>query len=240
MSKVKVFLTVTLALALICVGAFFPKITARFLDLRNAGNASYNPITSVRLEIKTDIPSIGKLAMLCNMDSNIEISESKATMTASEVMEAVYSELQPYIDSQLLTYSEYEVYMQPSLVQSSNNQNLQGIVWWVTISGDPSNYSFLDLAIDDETGHILRINYSIEDPTDNISGLEALYVLSDIYFSGLDMNYYESYAVSDLEDTYVGDNAVAIRYRFGDVVYGEVNVDMYVYEHGFYMEFPNV
>ncbi|MBQ8831487.1 MAG: hypothetical protein IJ017_07800 [Oscillospiraceae bacterium] len=240
MSKLKVFLTVIPALALICIGAFFPKIIAKFLDIQNTGNASYNPIESVRLEIKTDIPSLGKLAMLSSMDSNITISESKANMTTEEVMEAVYSGLQPYIDSQLLTYAEYEVYMQPSLVQSSNNQNLQGIVWWVTISGEPSDYCFLDLAIDDETGQILRINYSVEDPTDNIGGLEALYILSDIYFSGLSMNYYENYAVPDLEDTYVGDNTVAIRYRFGDVVYGEVNVDMYVHEHGFYMEFPNV
>ena len=154
-------------------------------------------------------------------------------------MEAVYTGIQPYVDSQLMAYNEQSVQMYPCLMQAKDDQGLQSIAWFVEITGDPINYTFLQLVVDDETGNILMISFTHENLQGLLFGIEALTVFADIFFNGLGIDDYASYLVPDLEYAYVGDNANAIRYQLGDSVYGEVNVDLYVHEHGFYIEFPS-
>lgn len=240
MAKLKGFIAVVLAVALIVAGAYFPKAISTILDWQNGGNVSTNPISSIRIEIAKDIPSLGKLALLSRLGSSIELTESKAKMNKEEVMEAVYTGIQPYVDSQLIAYSEQSVQMYPSLIQAKDDQDLQSIVWFVEITGDPANYTFLQLILDDETGRILMISFTHENLEGILFGTEALSVFADIFFTSLGIDDYAQFVAPDLEYAYVGDNANAIRYRFGDAVYGEVNVDLYVHEHGFYIEFPSI
>ena len=241
MAKLKGFVAVILTLALITAGACFPKAVSMLLDWRNNGSAAVNPISSIRFEIAKDIPTLGKLALLSKLDSSIDLPEYKATMSPEEVMDAVYEGIQPYVDAQLIVYSEQEVEMHPSMLfQADGNQDLQGIVWFVNISGDPSNFTYLQLLIDDETGKILTISYTYEEPDAALVGTEAMIVFAEIYFNGLGIPEYTEYIVPDLEYAYVGDDANAIRYRFADAVYGDVNVDLYVHGHGFYMDFPSM
>lgn len=240
MAKLKGLITVVLALALIVAGAYFPKAISTILDWQNGGNVSTNPISSIRIEISKDIPSLGKLALLSRLGSSIELTESKAKMNKEEVMEAVYTGIQPFVDSQLLAYSEQSVQMYPSLIQAKDDQDLQSIVWFVEITGDPANYTFLQLILDDETGDIIMISFTHENLEGLLFGMEALSAFADIFFTSLGIDDYAQFVVPDLEYAYVGDNANAIRYRFGDAVYGEVNVDLYVHEHGFYIEFPSI
>lgn len=240
MAKLNGFIAVVLALALIIAGAYFPKAISIYLDWRNNGNASSNPITSLRLEIDKDIPALGQLAILSRLGSSIELNESKAKMTKEEVLDAVHEGIQPYVDSQLMVYSEFQVNMHPSLIQSQTDQALQSIAWFVEITGEPTNYTFLQLIIDDETGRILMISFTHENLEGILFGTEALSVFADIFFTSLGVDDYAQFVAPDLEYAYVGDNANAIRYRFGDAVYGEVNVDLYVHDHGFYIEFPSI
>ena len=240
MAKLKGLIAVVLALALIVAGAYFPKAISTILDWQNGGNVSTNPISSIRIEISKDIPSLGKLALLSRLGSSIELTESKAKMNKEEVMEAVYTGIQPYVDSQLIAYSEQSVQMYPSLIQAKDDQDLQSIVWFVEITGDPANYTFLQLILDDETGDIIMISFTHENLEGLLFGMEALSAFADIFFTMLGIDDYAQFVVRDLEYAYVGDNANAIRYRFGDAVYGEVNVDLYVHEHGFYIEFPSI
>ena len=116
---------------------------------------------------------------------------------------------------------------------------MQSIVWFVDITGDPINYTFLQLVVDDETGNILRISFTHENLQGLLFGIEALTVFADVFFNGLGINDYASFLAPDLEYAYVGENANAIRYQLGDSVYGEVIVDLFVHEHGFYIEFPS-
>ena len=174
------------------------------------------------------------------MNGTIGLSEDKAKMTKEEVMAAIHVGLQPYIDAQLVAYSENEVQLHPSLIQVQNHPELQSIVWIVTITADFPSYTYFDLMIDDETGHILLISYASDGFKDALVGTEALSAFADIYFTSLGINDYMKFVVPDLEYAYVGDNAVAMRYRFGDTTYGEVNVDLFVIEHGFYIQFPRM
>ena len=240
MAKLKGFIAVILTLVTLVAGAYFPKAISMFLDWRNTG-ASSNPISSIRFEIAKDIPFLGKLALFSKLDSSIELTENKASMTPEEVMDAVHEGIQPYVDAQLIEYSEQDVEMHPSMLfQTDRNQDLRGIVWFVNIGGDPSNYTYLQLVVDDETGKILNISYTYEVLDAPLVGTEALTAFADIYFNSLEIPEYADFIVPDLEYAYVGDDANAVRYRFGDAVYGEVNVDLYVHGHGFYVEFPSM
>lgn len=236
MGKLKGFFAVVLALALIIAGAYFPKAVSLFLDWTNTGNVYSNSIASIRFELDKDIPSIGKLAILGRYDGSIELGESKASMSRAEVMAAVYKGIQPYIDKNMMHYSEQEVHLYPCLIYVQDDKDLQNIVWFAEVTGDPANYTFLQVAVDDETGKILACSYTYEDNEGYIVGAEAIAVFADIFFTGLDIHDYKQAVVSDLEHAYVGENVHATRYRFGDAIYGEVNVDLYVHEHGFYVE----
>lgn len=241
MRKIKISIILFLILALLATGACFPKIVAAIQDKEIIGEASFDPIQSVQLEIRKDIPSLGKLAMMSKMDVIIEIPENKASMTAQEVMTAARAALQPYINGNLLdNYSEWDVDMAPCLVQVPDMAELQGVFWQVTIAGDPEIYSVVDLMIDDETGKILRLHYAGEAIIDESIREDILLNFTHIFFTSLGIDDYSNFCTSDLDSVYIGDNAVATRYRFGDVVYGEINVDLYVYQHGFYTEFPDL
>lgn len=238
MGKLKIAGAVLLTLALLFAGASIPWLTAWFMDGLYTQKGSMSPMTSIELQIHQDTPSIGKLAMMSRMDGNLAIKENKASMTQQEVLQAVESGLRPYIDAHLVSYAETDIQMQPRLAQVQSEPELQGVFWIVTVSGDSPDYSFIDLVLDDETGKILRISYHSEKQRTANSNAEALGILTDIFFSGLGIEEYQESASSDLNGVYVGDNAQAMRFRFGDKQYGEVNVDLYVYDGGFYVELP--
>ena len=174
MAKLKGFIAAVLVLALIVAVAYFPKAISIFLDWKNNGTASLNPIASIRIELDKNIPSLGKLAILNRLGSSIELSENKAKMNQEEVLAAVHKGIQPYLDTQLMVYSEVDIQMHPSLIQSQTDQGLQSIVWFVDITGDISNYTFLQLIVDDETGSILMISFTHENLQGMLDGTEAL------------------------------------------------------------------
>lgn len=247
MHKRKICIAVLLTFALLAAGACFPNIVSHILDWQHNGVPSYNPIMSIQLEIKRDVPALGRLAMMSRMDGYIELAESKASMTKEEVMTAVSNGLAPYIDTQLMDaqlmeYSESDVQLHPCLIQVPNMPDLQGVVWFVTVSADPNAFSYLGMAIDDETGDILQINYTCEVEMNTISGVEALNQFADIFFSSLGIEDYWYFAETNLEYEYTAEDVNAMRYSLGvgDKVYGEVNIDLYVHEHGFYVEFPEM
>lgn len=245
MRKVKISIAVFLTLTLLAAGAYFPNIVSHILDWQHNGAASYNPIASVRLEIKKDVPSLGRLAMMCRMDRYIELTEGMASMTKEEVMTAVCDGLTPYVDAQLMEYlmeySENDIELYPCLIQVPDLPDLQGVVWLVTVTS-PNAASYLDMAIDDETGHILGINYTCDAEMNAMTGVEALNVFADIFFSSLGIEDYWYFAETNWEYGYVGENAYNVRYSFGDRVYGEININLCVYKHGFFVEFefPNM
>ena len=239
MRKFKVAVVVLLTVTVLITGAYIPKLVARFLDWQTTGKESLNPMASVELNIYQELSSTGKLAMMSRIDSLLPISESKARMTSNEVMEAAYEGITPYIDTQLAIFSEKSVQMRPYLVQVLDMPELQRVIWHITISGDEANFTLFDLVIDDETGHFLNISYSSEKPLDTIVGVDALNIFVDIFFSGLGVEDYWKFVVSDFENAYVGDNANEVRFRFVDTQYGEINVALNVYDCGFYVEFPS-
>lgn len=247
MAKLKTGAILLLTLLIIAAVACLPKITATVLDEKRMGEASFHQVQSIQLEIHEKMPSLGRLAMINRMDGVIELSESLAEKSASmapeEVEEAALAALEPYIAAGLMQpFQKWNSEIRPLLGQGVDNPELVGIFWDVTfeIESAPEEFYYANLAIDDETGKLLLINYTSTYPIVETDRENLLEKFAEIYFTELDIPDYWYYATDDLETRYIGDNAWGVRYRFGDLIYGEVNVDLYSYEYGFYTEFPSL
>ena len=238
MRRCKPVLWILVTLGVLVLFAFAPRIVSRIMDSNTQGRASLNPMQSLELTLHTELPVLSKLAMISKMEATILVADGKAQMTRGQVMDAVYSALNPYLEAGIITYSEEAVALDPYLVQVPDHPELQNVVWVVMIQGDPDPFTMLDLIVDDETGKLLRISYTTEQGLTGFPFGEVLAVLEQIYFSQFDLFDYPENLETDYAEKYVGDNGLSSRYLLSTEEYGEISVDLCVYDYGFYVEFP--
>ena len=231
-----------LALTLLCIGlmAFLPRLTGWLQDRRTVNKVLYEESAQVRLEIQQDMPLLGKLSLLCRMEGVLEVPEAMARMTVEEAEKAAVDALKPYMEAGLIPeFTVWHVEARPLLILTPEEADLAGLVWATTILADEEGVLNVSVDVDDASGTLLRLNFNYEywEKTD-LSGSFSRF--AEIYFAGLGMADYEQYATDDLEALYIGENTVGRRYRIGDAVYGEVNLDLYVHRYGFYVATPTV
>ena len=240
MRKCKTLLWVTLTLAALVLFALAPRILSGILDSRTLGKTSLKPMQSLELTLHKDLSALSKLAMVSKMESTIHVTDSKAQMTRDQVMEAVYNGLRPYLDAGIVTYTENTVELEPYLIQVSGYPELQRVVWIVMIHGSPDDFTFFDLIVDDETGKILRISYTTERGMTDWPAAEVLLIFEQIYLAQFDLFNYPENLETDYAEKYTGDNGLSSCYVFRTEDYGDISVDLCVYDYGFYVEFPGV
>lgn len=236
MNKAKYVPILALALGLSLAGALLPQLIASAGDKATLGKADFAQIQSVEFELHKNIPSIGKLALMSNMESAVELLPNKASMTEQAVSDACRSALQPYIEAGLMEeYRQWQVGVRAFLVHSGN---ANGILWTVSIVNDREGLYCIDAVIDDETGNLLCIDVIDQQFRGSELRTEYLYTLAELFFTGLGFSErdYPAFETDELQD--VGNMSHAVRYCFTDAVYGEVNVDLWVSEYGFRVEFP--
>ena len=233
MSKVKYVPVLLAALALIFLGAFLPRLVAAAGDEAILGKAGFDQMQSMEFELHKNIPSMGKLAMMANLNSAVEIQASKASMTEQEAMEASRSALRAYVDAGLLAeYSEWQVTTRAYLASGGT---ANGVFWIVEVYTDAEALRCIQTIVDDETGALLGVRAEDQQYRGSELRTEYMYMAADLFFSGLGIDSYSSFAEDELKgDSEKGNTA--LRYRFGDAVYGEVNVDVCVWQYGFYVE----
>ncbi len=236
-------LLILLGTVVVLVGiAFFPKIIAFVQDREILSQAQLEEMQSVQLNIQEELPALGKLALMKNVHKGncIEISREDASMSAEEVQNTVSKTLQTYYDSGLIPLFEKDsCEYRPLLIWDSEN-SFSGIVWEWILASTKKKYHDVKVFLDDETGEILLIQYTGNNVFENSVQEKVLSTFCEIYFESLQIMDYEYFVTDDLEYQYIGENVQGVRYRFGDAVYGEVNVDFFVHRHGFYLEFPDL
>ena len=233
-----------LAAVVIAACSALPQLVSAYQDDAAMGRTHYEAVPNIQLQIRDGEPTpvIGKLAMMARMDGGLELSESMASMNAEEAEARFHEILQAYIGVGLVDAFEPVVYESRCILASvTSDPSLNGIYWMVTlISGDDENFAQFDAAIDDETGHLLAVSYTGHRLLSEGERDLYLSVFPNFYFTELGMEDYAYFVTPDMNGAYIGENHRAVRYRFGDAVYGEVNVDFYVNEYGFYNEFPDL
>lgn len=239
MGKLKASVLILLTASVLVAGAWIPKLVAGFLDQKTTGKSTLSSMAPVELDLRRELSPAEKLVMMSRIDSLLPIQESKAAMSREEVLDTVLVKLTPYTDSQLAVLRDDLVEMRPYLVRVPQAPELQHVVWQVTISCSDTDFTFWDLILDDETGNILRVGYTEENPRGVVVGMKGLELFADIFFSGLGIEDPWSCVVPDLDYAYTGDNGNALRFRFTDTRYGEAIIDLNVHDHGFYAEYPH-
>lgn len=240
MGKMRKSLILLLTLLCISLMAFLPNITGWAQDRTALKQVDYRDSEQVQLEIREDMPLIGKLSLLGRMDGVLEVPDALAKMTVAEVEQAAVDALQPYMEAGLIPeFTVWHVEARPHLIQTDDTADLAGLIWAVFVLADEEGVLNVSVDIDDATGKPLRIDFVYEywNPTD-LPG--SLVRFAEVYFAGIGVEDCEQFATDDLENRYIGDDTVGRRYRIGDAVYGEVNLDLYVHRYGFYVETPDV
>lgn len=231
------------SVALLILIAYLPKMAAAMQDKEILTQPQYESMQSVQLEIRENLSALGKLALVRNMSSgnNIEISKEEALMSVEEVNAAVDKALAPYISAGLIQpFEESYREWRPLWMWDDENLEINGIVWEGYIVGEQDGYHVVNVLIDDETGNLLFIQYNSNYALEYSMQEEFLSKFCEIYFGSLEITDFANFETRDLVGQYIGDDAHGIRYRFGDLEYGEINIDFYIYLNGFYVEFPKL
>ena len=244
MGKGKNILLLLLAAVVITACAALPGLVAVCQDGAAIGQTHYETVPNIQLHIRGEEAAspLKELARISLMDGGLEISDTMASMTAEEAEARFYDILQTYIDAGLVASFDAVVYESRCMLATvSSDASVNGVFWMATlISGDDQNFAQFDAAIDDETGHLLAVSYTGDRAFSAAEREKIREVFTDLYFCSLGLAAYAPFVTADLDGAYVGENTIAVRYRFGDAVYGELNVDFYVDEYGFYTQFPDM
>ena len=220
-----------------------PGLISRWRDQRELDRVQYAPISNVQLQIQAeaDGESASGMAMMGRMDGGIEISSAMASMTGEEAENRALAILGAYMDAGLVeAFTPVVSDLRCMLATVSGDPSLNGIFWIVTmVSGDDSNFHQFDIALHDSRGVALSLSYTCEDPMTDAQRDEKLLGFAQLYFQGLGVESYEPFLSRYEEVSPASSTAVALRYHYVDSVYGELEVLLYAYEHGFYTEFPD-
>lgn len=237
MRKLKILLTVLLTALLLAGGACLPGIVGAVQDQRVLGQPRYEPVQSVRLQIRDEMSVVGKLSLMKYMYNVLDISGDQTRMTEEDAAAAGAKALAVYYEVGLIqpfdvTFVEWA----PVLICDPKDPEVYGIFWKGLLVRDEEPYPMIEVYLDDETGRLMYIQYIAGEMIYEDGELEALLnVVADIYFAGLEMPEYESCRASehDSEKTLNG-----ITYTIEDKKYGNVYVECFSFGSGFYLGFP--
>ena len=243
MRKARNVACLLLAAATIAACSALPGLVAAYLDSEALGQPHYETVPNIQLQIQSaeETPGLEKLAMMCRMDGGIEISESMAAMTPEEAETHALAILRQYVYAGLVEYFDPVLLeIRCMLATAAADPSLNGIFWMVVlVSADEQDYAQFDLAIDDKTGCALAVSYTRENYRYDQSYETLIASFAQVYFHSFGIENCMDHATDDLSKQYTGEKTYAVRYRFGDQVYGELNVDLYAHQYGFYTEFPD-
>lgn len=244
MHKVKNTILLLLTVLLLTAGAVLPAIVAAVQEDVQMNEAGYSPMQSVELQLtgeRETLPMLGKLSLL--NEGLFSILEDEASMTPEEVREAVERELAPYYEWEMIPYNwkDPTFIATPYLACDADNDAMYCIFWEVAIYCDAENSFSLNLYVDDDTGKILWLHFDSGSPLELYDRQSYLELFHQIYFDSLGMTESAQFWEENelVEDISRNSGAIsAVRYTFGDMIYGEINIEFYVYSRGFYILFP--
>lgn len=244
MHKIRITILLLMMALLLTAGAVLPGIVAAVQDDEKAGEVGYSPIQSIELKLTEEretLPMLGKLSLL--NEGLYSISEDEASMTQEDVREAVERELAPYYEWEMIPYNwkDPTFIATPYLAYGAENDAMYCIFWEVAVYCDAENPFSLNLYVDDDTGKILWLHFDSGSSLEIYDQQSYLELFHQIYFDSLGMTESAQFWEENelVEDISQNSGAIsAVRYTFGDMIYGEINIEFYVYSQGFYILLP--
>ncbi len=237
MRKRRVWFLLPVALAIILLGAYLPRLAAWVQDRSILGKASYSQVRTVELEIRSQMRILEKLSLMSRKEG---LPVSFTSRTRQEAEELARTGLKPYAEAGLISavpgkFNSCTAY----LVQ---DPDAYGIVWELNVYSSGED---LLLILDDETGAILSIRSfsyrKMPEPSAQIPRL--LDRLTELYFTGLGVENYQDYGVSEMSQSYVHyegyDETIEVRpFLLGERPEEAVHLEFVMTQWVFYLRFP--
>lgn len=261
--KLKSFLALLLATAVIVLGALLPKFIGERQDAANDNQLLFAPINDVRLEFtQEEITMSQTVAIQAYQAEAVEIPYGLTSLGKEKAEAAALAAMERYQQAgtlfQNITDQGQFIYCQPVLMygatvsgsiaeqeeqryDSSGNNRQSNIYWdiaYSNTSNDAGFYScYFHFIIDDRTGTVCSVDYS--DGNHRYKQEDMEFILAsfcDSYLSELGEEFYWC----DVEDIVANakaplDNSyLASDISWTDSVYGECRITFFVNENGFY------
>ncbi len=233
MRKVRSYQLLIIAVALIILNVFLPRTATNAIDSRSMQKVKYEQLHSVdpnlpnAENITTSISMVDKLRIFGSGNYVPVDADAALNLTQNEAVSLAKASLKQYINCGLIYEIPHIVnYVQPYLLIAYDNRELYYIAWRISLIG-PAN-TRLNVAIDDETGIILAMEYH-SDIRDSIQlSNEEIYnrleTISNVYFKSLGI----TNAIHQPKGGYSD-----LMYKIGNGADGYAMVNICKYNNGF-------
>ena len=250
MRNIKNWLAIYLALLLVTLCAFLPRLIT--MTVSNGSSLEepeffYADMQTDQLQIdeKVTLSTLEKLALFSHATA-VEISADQAEMTEEEVLQMTYDRLDTYADAGLidagLIQENYRYFaidsISPVILYSNDSLNKYNIAWQVSLSSPDQGVSF-ELFLDDETGLLLYIFYTSETEVYDSAELSTMVnYVADVYFSPLSLSHDIVSCDPDMTETEIAENAgpadqFSGTYCFNEADSGDFIIEVIVWYSGF-------
>lgn len=258
--RIKSFLVLLLAAAIIVLGATLPALVSNRQDAANDNQVLFAPVNDVQLEfIQDDITLSQTVAMVGAAWDIIEIPYSLTSLGQDKAEAAAIAAVERYqqagvFSRNLLNGGEIR-YCQPILVygnttydssgqrDSGSNSNRQNNIFWdISYGASDDEFTFYTI-IDDRTGAVCSINYSNVSHKYRTDEMEfVLAGLCDLYLTDLGEEFYwcNPEAIVEKAESPLDGSYLASHISWDDAVYGECQILFFVNEYGFYTNISNI
>lgn len=239
MKRSRTSLVLLCSVLVIVLGALLPWLVSRVADSLVQDKVSYAQVDAVHLEFEEESMTLReKLALLGNLTQTVPISENLSRLSAADVRALTAGVIEQYVQAGLLpasldAYDSANTELIPEIVLNTNarTQETRSNLFWSVQVYSPDN-GILSLLLDDETGVVCTINFDITNSAYFSGDFEArLSAFRDLYLDGLNG---EFTAFGPIQGAGPIDKWAGSDISWTDPVYGEVRINLLVYEFGFY------
>lgn len=243
MRKLKNAAVILLTLLLLTAGSLLPTAAARWQDSKTTNVVQYENIEALQLKLEEEALSMSyqeKISLVTN-GMGVEITDEKTRIKESEIMEATYAALAPYMELFLgASFDNDYIEYYPVMVYDESDPSRYAYYWHVVMSLDMSVKDSISVVLDDETGKALAME--LIDPEMYIEEeyLQKLqYALAAAYFENLGIEPVAEWPLaveSANKNEEMDISLAATGYVFIDEARGvELNVQIGVRTDGFYI-----
>ncbi len=239
MKKLYTPIVLILALGIVILGAFLPKMAGSWQDSSDKNQEGLAVVSNVQLDTDSDSGTTirAKLALLGGYQDSIELPVSMASMSEGDVFRVVQETIEVYQRSGLIPPMQKEIGPRDltatvSLIRWDTTAG-EGTIFW-NVSVQIQDRHQLSLVVDDETERILVVSYydfmAEEGAWQDSAQLDArLIALAEPYLDGLGDEFSEYGAgdvLANVEQR--GERYLHAMLSWGDMRYGETRMEFLV------------
>ena len=245
--KIRSFLMILCAGAVIALGALLPGLVGKRLDAAEQGKIRFAQAQEIRLEFEGSGMTMKQtLAVMGPMRDVVNIPEELATLKRSKVEHIAADAAQRYSQAGVLLrdpgdFSLYSMVGDYTVLvygpETSSN------VFWIVDYGDPEGNSWFHMVIDDRTGTVCSVEYrDLETEYDPGDMRQILEGFCQTYLEGLGEEFFD-YSGADLAGK--ADQGADHSYMAAQLLFdawdepglGETRIVFFVNRNGFYTYF---